>query len=50
LVGEDKLNMPENFEEFLKKKYWEKEEFREVVEKSAKGKGVSKPTEKFHFI
>jgi hypothetical protein len=41
--------MPENFGEFLKKKYWGEKEFREVVEKSAKGKGVSKPTEKIPF-
>jgi hypothetical protein len=38
--------MPGNFEEFLKNKYWEKEDFRQSVEKSAKGKGVSKPSEK----
>ena len=41
--------MPENFEEFLKKKYWGEKEFREAVEKSSKGKGVSKPTEKIPF-
>jgi len=38
--------MPENFEHFLKQQYWEKEEFRKAVEKSAQGRGVSKPAEK----
>ena len=42
--------MPENFGEFLKKKYWGEEEFRKAVEKSAEGKkGVSKPAEKIPF-
>jgi len=48
--------MPEKFGEFLKKQYWEKEEFRNAVEKSAKksaesakGKGASKPAEKIPF-
>jgi hypothetical protein len=45
--------MPENFENFLQKKYWDKEEFREAVEKSAKrsdeGKKATKPAEKIPF-
>lgn len=35
--------MPESFEKFLKGKYWEKEEFREAVERSAKREKEKRP-------